>query len=182
MHRRSFLTSTVPILTLSGTAAQPRPARAFVVRAAEDRQGKKLVLAGRAPAHRKISARDSAGALFMVEHRDMGKGGPVRHLHLEQDEWFYAIKGEFEVEVGKELFRLSPGDIVFAPRNVTHTWACVTDTPGTILIGVYPALTIERFFERLGALAKPLEGKGLEKLFADHGMKVMGPPLELRRP
>ena len=181
MDRRTFLTATVPTLALSGFAPQTsRPARAFVVRAAEDRQGKKLVLAGRAPAHRKISAEDSGGALFMVEHRDMGKGGPVRHVHLKQDEWFYAIKGEFAVEVGGDVFRLGPGDVVFAPRKVTHTWACVSDAPGTILIGVYPALTIERFFERLGALPKPLEGDALAKLFADHGMKVVGPPLELR--
>jgi hypothetical protein len=116
----------------------------------------------------------------MLEHREMGQGGPVRHVHFEQDEWFYAIKGEFAIEVGDEAFRLNPGDLVFAPRNVPHVWACVSDTPGTILIGVQPALTIDRFFERLGALAQPPAGDALAKLFADHGMKVVGPPLELR--
>jgi hypothetical protein len=56
----------------------------------------------------------------------------------------------------------------------------VSDTPGTIVIGVQPARTIERFIERLGALAKPLEGVALAKLYADHGMKIVGPLLELR--
>jgi mannose-6-phosphate isomerase-like protein (cupin superfamily) len=159
-------------------AAQPPPrAATFVVRSGEDRQGKELVLVGRTPTHKKVSTQDSGGALFMLEHRDMGKGGPVRHVHFEQDEWFYAIKGQFAVEVDREVFRLNPGDIVFAPRNVPHTWACVSDTPGTILIGVQPARSFERFIERLGALAKPPDDNALAKLFADHGMKVVGPPL-----
>jgi Cupin domain len=116
----------------------------------------------------------------MVEHGDIGTGGPVRHLHFDQDEWFHAIKGEFVVEVGGELFRLHPGDLVFAPRNVPHAWACVGDTPGTILIGLQPALTFELCMERLGVLSKPLEGEALTRLFAEHGMKIVGPPLEVR--
>jgi mannose-6-phosphate isomerase-like protein (cupin superfamily) len=181
MHRRTFIASAVPPLVRSGIAAQtPRSAPAFVVPSDADRHGHGLVLAGRTPTHRKISTQDSAGALVLLEHRDMGRGGPVRHVHFEQDEWFYGIKWEFAVEVGGEVFRLNPGDLVFAPRNVPHTWACVSDMPGTILIGLYPALIFERFLERLGALAQPLEGDPLAKLFADHEMKVVGPPLQLR--
>ena len=30
----------------------------------------------------------------------MGKGGPPRHVHFEQDEWFYVIKGDYVFEVG----------------------------------------------------------------------------------
>ena len=180
MHRRTFITSAaVSPFVLSRIACQTPAVTAFVVRSAEDRQGQRLVLAGRTPTHRKISTQDSAGALFLLEHRDMGRGGPARHVHFEQDEWFYAVKGEFAVEVGGEVFRLNAGDLVFAPRNVPHAWACVSDT-GTIVAGVQPALTFERFIERLGALANPLEGDALEKLFADHGMKIVGPPLELR--
>jgi quercetin dioxygenase-like cupin family protein len=46
------------------------------------------------------------------------KGGPPRHLHHEQDEWFYAVKGEFVVEIGSQRFRLAPGDSILAPREV----------------------------------------------------------------
>jgi hypothetical protein len=45
--------------------------------------------------------------------------------------------------------------------------------------GVQPALTFEWFLEQLGALPKPLEGEALANLFADHGMKVVGPALAL---
>jgi hypothetical protein len=37
---------------------------------------------------------------YIFEHTNMGKGGPPRHLHYEQDEWFFAIKGDFAMEVG----------------------------------------------------------------------------------
>jgi hypothetical protein len=115
-------------------------------------------------------------ATSFPRHRQ-GRSGP--HVHFEQDEWFHAIKGEFAIEVGGEMFRLHAGDLVFAPRNVPHAWACVGDT-GTILIGLQPALTFELFMERLGVLSKPLEGDALTRLFAEHGMKIVGPPLEVR--
>jgi hypothetical protein len=53
----------------------------------------------------------------------MGKGGPPRHFHYDQDEWFYAIKGNFAFEVGEERFTLGPGDALLAPRLVPHVWA-----------------------------------------------------------
>src|SRR5262249_33491807 len=149
----------------------PAPARAFVVRAGEDRQGHPFVLAGVRPNQRKILTQDSAGALLLLEGRCTRKRGVVRHVHFEQDEWWSVINGEFAVEIGGEMFRLHAGDLVFGPRNVPHSWACVGDTPATILTGLQPALTFERFLDRLGALSKPLEGDALKRLFADHGME-----------
>ena len=36
----------------------------------------------------------------MLENTFHAKGGPARHLHYDQDEWFYAVEGEFIIEVG----------------------------------------------------------------------------------
>jgi oxalate decarboxylase/phosphoglucose isomerase-like protein (cupin superfamily) len=55
---------------------------------------------GTIPLQIKVSTDDTDGALFVFEHADMGIGGPPRHFHYEQDEWFYAIKGDFVFEVG----------------------------------------------------------------------------------
>src|SRR5215831_4699174 len=49
-------------------------------------------------------------SLFIVEITLHKKGGPARHLHHDQDEWFYVIEGEFILEIGQERFRLTPGD------------------------------------------------------------------------
>src|SRR3990172_921282 len=65
----------------------------------------------------KIGAQD-ASDIFIVENVFHEKGGPARHLHLTQDEWFYVIEGEFVFEVGSERFTLTPGDSLLGPRNV----------------------------------------------------------------
>ena len=182
LTRRTLLTSAVAAAAgarLRIDVAASAPQHAVVVRAGDDRTKTHLKLLGVTPFDVKVSTDDSAGALFVCEHRDMGKGGPVRHLHLEQDEWFYPIKGEFLFEVGDETFRLQPGDSLFAPRRVPHRWACVSD-PGTIAIALQPAGTIERFFTTIGSLPSRPSPDALAEIFAAHGMQVLGPPIDIR--
>jgi len=126
-----------------------------------------------------VSAKDTGGGLYVFEHTDMGKGGPPRHLHHEQDEWFYAIHGEFAFEVGEEKFRLRPGESLFAPRKVPHVWAQISDEPGTLLLALSPAGTFETFIRNAAKYAKPPTPEEAEKMFAAHGMKIVGPPLQV---
>jgi mannose-6-phosphate isomerase-like protein (cupin superfamily) len=149
------------------------------VPAGKDRSGEQLRIAGTFPLQIKVSSEDSDGALFLFEHVDMGKGGPPRHFHYEQDEWFYVVEGEFAFEVGDESFTLRAGDSLFAPRMVAHVWAHVGNTPGTLLLGVQPAGSLEAFLREgceMPALPTPEEA---DRQFAAHGMKVVGPPLAL---
>jgi len=183
LTRRTLLTSAVAAVAagpIELAAAAPAPAlsRAVVVRAGHDRTETHLKLLGVTPFDIKVSTADSGGNLFVLEHRDMGKGGPVRHLHLEQDEWFSPTKGEFLFEVGDEMFRLKPGDSIFAPRRVPHRWACVGN-PGTLLIALQPAGAIERFFKTVGALRSRPTPEKLAEIFAAHGMQTLGPPLDV---
>jgi hypothetical protein len=59
----------------------------------KNRFGEELMICSGMTHQIKISTDDTDGALFVFEHADMGKGGPPRHFHYEQDEWFYAIEG-----------------------------------------------------------------------------------------
>ena len=177
MHRRTLVLSSLTALIAPRPVTAASPSRGVLVRAGQDRAGSRLTLSGRTPTDRKLSTADSDGALVMLEHHQMGKGGPARHVHHAQDEWFYAVAGSFVFEIGDERFELAAGDFIFAPRRVPHVWACVSDTPGTILIGVHPALTFERFIERLGELEAVPPPAELAALFAEHGMTVVGPPL-----
>jgi mannose-6-phosphate isomerase-like protein (cupin superfamily) len=133
------------------------------------------------PLQIKVSSDDTAGSFFVFEHADMGKGGPPRHFHYEQDEWFYALKGEFAFEVGDERFTLRPGDSLFAPRMVPHVWAHVGDEPGTLLLAVQPAGSLEAFFMENSAMNQPPTPEEAERSFAAHGMRVVGPPPPLDR-
>ena len=39
----------------------------------------------------KVSALDTNNGLAVCELIDVHKGGPARHLHHEQEEWFYVV-------------------------------------------------------------------------------------------
>jgi len=73
----------------------------------------------------KLSSRDTGSPLYIFEHRNQGKGGRPRHIHFEQDEWFYVVKGEYAFEIGGEKFRLSAGrHYVRATQRCTRLGSC----------------------------------------------------------
>ncbi len=122
----------------------------------------------------KVVPQDGDG-LLVLENIFHAKGGPARHLHYDQDEWFYALEGEFIVEVGAEKFKLQPGDSLLAPRQVPHVWAHVGETRGRILITFTPAGKMEAFFREVTkANAMPPQDPALWRA---HGMALVGPPL-----
>jgi len=107
--------------------------------------------------------------------------GP-RHLHYDQDEWIYIIDGEFKFQVGDKRFRAGAGESVFVPRKVPHVWACVSGEPGKIINMYQPAGKMEEFFRELGKYKGPYVHEVLtldefRRLFHDHGMDLLGPPL-----
>lgn len=113
--------------------------------------------------------------IFIIENTFHQKGGPARHLHIEQDEWFYIAEGTFMFEIGQERMQLKPGDSLFGPRNVPHVWASVGEGRGRILITFLPAGKMEAFFREVTKTnAMPIQDP---KLWRDHGMELMGPPL-----
>lgn len=124
----------------------------------------------------KVAGQGSDG-LFVLENTFHAKGGPARHLHYEQDEWFYVVAGEFLMEVGNARFALHPGDAVLAPRNVPHVWAHVGDATGRILVTFWPAGKMEAFFREVTkANAMPPQDP---ELWRAHGMELLGPPLSI---
>lgn len=124
----------------------------------------------------KVSMQESSG-LFILENTFREKGGPARHMHYHQDEWFYAIEGEFVFEVGSERTVLRPGDSLFGPRMVPHAWAYVGETRGRILIAFNPAGKMEAFFRHVTQQnAMPPQDP---ELWRAHDMELLGPPLSL---
>jgi mannose-6-phosphate isomerase-like protein (cupin superfamily) len=163
----------------TGSDARARMQSALYVPNGGNRFEEELMIWGVIPLQIKISSHDTAGGLFVFEHADMGKGGPPRHFHFQQDEWFYARKGEFAFEVGDDRFTLRPGDSLFAPRMIPHAWAHVGDEPGTLLLAVQPAGSLEAFFMENRAMDRPPTPEEAERSFAAHGMKVVGPPINV---
>jgi len=176
---RSGLTGAPSSASSKMVTAGSSRTRALYVANGRNRFDEEMMIWGVIPLQVKVSTADSAGALFVFEHANMSKGGPPRHFHYEQDEWFHAVTGDFLFEVGDERFTLRPGDSLFAPRMVPHVWAYVGDDPGTLLLAVQPAGSLEAFFLQSSKMAKLPSPEEAEQQFAAHGMKVVGPPLDV---
>ncbi len=149
---------------------------ALYVPAGQDRFGEHRGL-GVSAIEFKVTPQDNSGGLLILENVFHAQGGPPRHLHYEQDEAFYALEGEFLIEVGDERRRLRPGDSLLAPRRVPHVWAHVGEGRGRILITFAPAGQMEAFFRAVTPTnAMPQQNADL---FRAHGMELVGPPLAL---
>lgn len=182
MNRRIFL--QIPLVaSISGLLAKSPiklfKGKAFIVRAGRDRHDNELDIMG-GVFDCKVSAKDTDGALCMFDTIRHEKGGPALHLHYAQDELFYVIKGEFRIKVGDDVFDLKPGDFAFAPRMIPHTFAKTSNGDGQMLISFQPAGSMEDFFSHMGKFGKSIpanQQQVMKQLWADHGMKVVGPPL-----
>jgi mannose-6-phosphate isomerase-like protein (cupin superfamily) len=156
-----------------------RTTRAVFVAAAADRFGGALdYLNGRFDC--KISGRDTAGDFCVFETFRTVRGGPPLHVHLYQDEWFFALDGAFVFKIGDETIRAKAGDSVFAPRKVPHAFANVTET-GRLIVGFQPAGTIEKFFLESQQLSRSCAASldDWQALGRPHGIKIVGPSLAL---
>jgi mannose-6-phosphate isomerase-like protein (cupin superfamily) len=127
----------------------------------------------------KVSSLDTGGALSIAEITSLHKGGPARHLHHEQDEWFYVLEGEHVIEVADERYELGAGDSVLAPRKVAHVWAHVGEGTGRLIAALQPAGEIEAFFEDLAKLSGSPEREELSRVFSSHGLQLVGSPLSI---
>ncbi|HUJ44285.1 MAG TPA: cupin domain-containing protein [Opitutaceae bacterium] len=188
MNRRHFLkfplAATAFAMVARGAetkAANPeRAGRGFRVAAQKDRYAEELlVMGGRFDL--KVSSRDTGGDLCIYDTIREAKGGPVLHRHHSQDEWFYVIRGEFIAQVGDDTLSLHPGDSAFAPRMVPHAFAKISDGEAQMLILFQPAGSMEDFFAQMARIGKDIPHHPeivLKKLWAEHGMEVVGPPLK----
>lgn len=122
----------------------------------------------------KVTPKTSNG-IFIIENTFHEKGGPAKHLHYDQDEWFYVVEGDFLFEIGDERFKLQTGDSVLGPRLVPHVWAHTGENLGRILIAFLPAGKMEAFFREVtkANAMPPLD----PELWRSHGMELLGPPL-----
>ena len=183
LKRRGFLGAAMaaaafPLHLLGQPAKAPDTPGVALVPAGEDRLGEHHIIGVSTTAF-KVLSRDSTGALFIIEHTNHKKGGPPRHLHHHEDEWFYVIEGEYIAEVGSERVHLKPGDSILGPREVPHAWAFVGDTPGKLLIAFAPANKMEAYFRDTEKHRKGDQYVNEAEVFRAYGMELLGPPLSV---
>ena len=183
MQRRKFLlatAATIPALAIGQNHKSPaeRAKKGFVVKATESRFKEKTQIGGTSPNDIKVSSKDTDGNLTIFEYTGNEKGGPPLHVHANQDEVFFIIEGEYLFQVGEDKHHLKAGDTIFLPRAVPHTFAQLTEKGKTFFL-FQPSGKMEDFFRTMGALNGPPNPAQGAKIFEDHDMQVVGPPLEV---
>lgn len=151
----------------------------FVLKKNINRFDEKTLLMGNSPIDIKVSAKDTDGALSVMEYTGFAKGGPPLHIHLNQDEIFYVLEGEHLFQLGDQQHHLTAGDTIFIPRNTPHAPAQLSEK-GKCLFFLTPAGKMEDFFRALSKLSQKATPMDAAKIFEQHDMKIVGPPISVK--
>jgi quercetin dioxygenase-like cupin family protein len=183
MKRRKFIFSTIllsPLFSFKKMISHfSGPEKGFKVGSGEARFGIHYKMKGVTSniLDIKISGKDTGHELAVFEQTGLTpNGGPPMHIHPNQDEWFYVVEGEYLFQVGDDRYMMKAGDTIFLPRNVQHAFIQLTNH-AKVLVSYLPAGKMEEFFAVTDKWISPPSKEEIVKVFAEHDMVVVGPPL-----
>jgi mannose-6-phosphate isomerase-like protein (cupin superfamily) len=115
------------------------------------------------------------GRVSLVEHPipPRGLAAPM-HLHTREDEYSFILEGEWGFQLGDTIVYAKPGDLVYKPRNVWHTFWNATDEPGRLLEVISPS-GFEHFFAKMADLVDAQPPDMMEQvaqLAVDYGLQL----------
>jgi quercetin dioxygenase-like cupin family protein len=126
----------------------------------------------------KVTGDESGGAFALWEDFLEPGEGPPPHVHANEDEAFYVLEGDYTFTIGDQTTAASAGSFVLAPKGVPHGLRNTGDTPGRMLVMVWPA-GAEQFFLTVGTAEPPSGPPDIERLVAtarEHGIEILPPP------
>jgi len=106
-----------------------------------------------------------------------GIGAPL-HIHHEQDETFFFLKGQFQVHIDGEIHEMSEGDVALIPKGTVHAFKNVGEQEGVIRYAFSPAQNIEEMFRSFykASLEGGLSDEEMNAIALKHGQEIVGPP------
>lgn len=124
-----------------------------------------------------VDRRASGGIIGMFAAEVPSGNGPPIHIHHNEDEVIHVTQGEYEMWLDGAISRLKPGQSIFLPRGVPHTFHVVSDVPGRNVTAVTPG-GFEQFFVDVAArdLRIPRDMAELARLGNGYGLEFLGPP------
>jgi len=118
---------------------------------------------------------EQTGGAFSIFHISSPPGlGPPPHVHTREDETFHILGGEYEFTIDNRPVLARPGDTLFAPREIRHSYRCSSPEEGVMLVQATPA-GFEHFFAAIAAqigTRLPPDIAVLGKLFDRAGLRM----------
>jgi quercetin dioxygenase-like cupin family protein len=125
----------------------------------------------------KVVGEQTGGVLDCLEDTIAPKAGPPEHIHHQNDESFYILEGDFQIKIGDQVFKATPGTFCFVPRGIPHTWQNVGTGSGRML-AIFTPGGMEGFFQALSQVSSPLDNMAqVLPIVQKYSSEVVGPPL-----
>lgn len=97
----------------------------------------------------------------LIEHPIVPRGlAAPMHRHSREDEYSFILEGRWGFQLGDEVVYGEPGDLVYKPRGVWHSFWNASDGPARLLEIISPS-GFEHYFDELSTL---LEQHGMERM------------------
>jgi mannose-6-phosphate isomerase-like protein (cupin superfamily) len=104
---------------------------------------------------------DAEGRFGLIEHPIVPRGlAAPMHKHTREDEYSFVLEGRWGFQLGEDIVYGEPGDLVYKPRDVWHSFWNAGDEPARLLEIISPS-GFEHYFVELSEL---LERHGMERL------------------
>jgi quercetin dioxygenase-like cupin family protein len=128
----------------------------------------------------KMGGHETEGLFDYFEIRVGYLDGPPLHIHSLQHETFHVIEGLLTVKVGDRIVQAHPGDFLYIPKGVVHTYANLTEGTIARAVGNLSPGGFDRFIAELNAYQKtahPPKQEIINEISARHNQVFVGPPL-----
>lgn len=135
----------------------------------------------------RVSHRTGTDGISVIEHAAGRGDSPPLHVHVNEDEVFLILEGEFRFQVGNEERTGQAGDTVVARKGVPHTYRVESDGGRWLTVTAH-----EQFEDFVRAMARtadtrelppaggPPSQEAIEALTAmakRFGIEIVGPPM-----
>lgn len=115
------------------------------------------------------------GAASLAEVEVPPGEGPPYHIHRREDETFIVRKGRFEFIINGERHETAPGDVVYGPRNIPHTFRNIGEQTAVVQVLSISA-GFEAFFRDCSNATKAgAQIPELLQIAANHGLEFLPP-------
>ena len=122
--------------------------------------GDRLKIPGSEFVH-KIKSVDTNNVFSVIEIITQPGKGVDLHVHENEDELVYLLRGEIEVTLGDQTMLAVPGVTALLPRGIAHGFTNVGDTPSILIDTILPG-KFDNYFVELSELYKAGEPTGHE--------------------
>ena len=125
-----------------------------------------------------LSAQDTGGNFALFIDEVPPGAGPPPHVHHNEDETFYILEGELDIQVNDNKFTAPVGTTVFLPKGIPHTFHNSGSQTVRALVVLSPG-GLEGFFAEVEPLVTQAEPDmaAIVKMAAKYGIEALLPVL-----